>query len=462
VTRTYTNPVYPRDFPDPFVLRFNGRYYAYATGAAGDGRYFPMLSSRDLVSWEPHGGALDPLDLPGAEEYWAPEVAYYEGRFYLYYAVGRGENPDHHLRLAVAELPLGPWRDAGVNLTPGEIFAIDAHPFRDPKDGQWYLYYARDELEPPFAGTGVVVDRLLSMDRLEGNPRPVVRPYAGWQVFELQRAVKSGLDWYTVEGPFTLRVDDRYICFYSGGRWENPSYGVGFACAGHPRGPWVDDVNAGGPRVLTTVPDRVIGPGHNSVVTGPDLVTQYIVYHGWDPGFTARFPRIDRLDWENGSPCVVRPSSDPMPVPPLPDLADWFDESAPGTHWGACEGWGRDEAGLNAAADPASLVLAEPVGDFIAELSVRGPVTDLQVLAPGLSVSIDHNALRAGDQAVQLPKGFRHDTWHVLSVQVRGGQVEAVLDAFLTVRCEAAAGSRVLEVEARPGTSLGHFALTRL
>src|SRR5262245_7305258 len=143
---TYSNPVYPCDFPDPFVLRFNGRYYAYGTGRAGDGRCFRMLSSTDLVHWEPHGGALEPLALPGTEEYWAPEVAYSEGRFCMYYATGRTGNPDHHLRLAVATHPLGPWTDAGLNLTPHETFAIDAHPFRDPRDGRWYLFYARDVL----------------------------------------------------------------------------------------------------------------------------------------------------------------------------------------------------------------------------------------------------------------------------------------------------------------------------
>ncbi|HEU4753099.1 MAG TPA: glycoside hydrolase family 43 protein, partial [Armatimonadota bacterium] len=266
--RTYTNPLYDGDFPDPFVLRFNGRYYAYGTGFAHDGRCFPMLTSEDLVRWEPRGGALERLDLPGTECYWAPEVAYHDGRFYLYYATGHEDNPDHHLRVAVAEHPLGPWRDAGLNLTPHEIFAIDAHPFRDPRDGQWYLYYARDELTPPYAGTGIVVDRLAAMDRLAGEPREVLRPYADWQVFELHRAVKSGLDWYTIEGPFVLSVAGRYVCFYSGGRYENPNYGVGYAVSAHPAGPWADTDNAEGPRVLKTLPGKVIGPGHNSVAVG--------------------------------------------------------------------------------------------------------------------------------------------------------------------------------------------------
>lgn len=315
MAETYTNPVYDQDFPDPFVLRFEGRYYAYGTGPAADGKMLKQLSSPDLVHWEAHGGALESLRLEGAEEYWAPEVAYRDGTFYLYYATGRTEDPDHHLRVATASHPLGPWKDAGTNLTPHEIFAIDAHPFQDPADGEWYLFYANDVPQGPYAGTGIVVDRLLSMTHLEGNPRPVLRPFADWQVFELQRAVKQGLDWYTIEGPFVCARGGKYVCFYSGGRWENPNYGVGYALADHPLGPWRDAEHGAGPSILKTVPGHVIGPGHNSVVAGPDGITDYIVYHGWDPGCTARYPRIDRLKWDGARPICHGPTWEPQPRP---------------------------------------------------------------------------------------------------------------------------------------------------
>jgi GH43 family beta-xylosidase len=460
--RTYTNPVYPRDFPDPFALRFNGRYYAYATGVADDGRCFPMLSSPDLLRWEPHGGALEPLGIEGAEEYWAPEVAYSEGRFYLYYATGHAADPDHHLRLAVADHPLGPWKDAGRNLTPGEIFAIDAHPFRDPRDGHWYLYYARDVLEPPYAGTGLAVDRLLSMDRLEGNPRNVLRPYAAWQVFELQRAIKQGLDWYTIEGPFVLQVEGRYVCFYSGGRWENPNYGVGYAFAGSPLGPWTDEFNEGGPLVLTTVPGRVIGPGHNSVVIGPDLITPYLVYHGWDPDCTARYPRIDPLEWVDGHPRCEGPSSEPRPAPAMPDMLARFEAGDPGPEWEGAPAWHSDQ-GLHASCPEARLSLREPQPDFIAETAIRSSGPPGAGIAAGeLQIRIEPKALHAGDRSVPLPAGFRHDAWHRLLLRRQGGRLAATVDEFPTIEVSAPDGPAVVSLFGGPGTCFSHFALTRL
>ena len=144
---TYTNPVFAGDFPDPFVLRWGGRYYAYGTGRAVDGKQLRMMSSDDLVHWTPHGGVLEPLDLPGAEEYWAPEVAYREGTFYLYYATGRAEDPDHHLRLLAGEGPAQP--DPQGREEPGDEDAVDLD--RVLEDQEAVLDHAQDDEEDPAA-----------------------------------------------------------------------------------------------------------------------------------------------------------------------------------------------------------------------------------------------------------------------------------------------------------------------
>ncbi|RYG19514.1 glycoside hydrolase, partial [bacterium] len=65
-------------------------------------------------------------------------------------------------------------------------------------------------------------------------------------------------------------------------------------------------------RVLRTVPGRVIGPGHNSVVRGPGAV-DYVVYHAWDTALSARRLCIDRLDWTPEGPRCT-PTWEPQPV----------------------------------------------------------------------------------------------------------------------------------------------------
>jgi beta-xylosidase len=311
---TYTNPVYPEIMADPFVLRHEGRYYAYGTAPGSpEGGRFPVLVSDDLVHWTHAGYAIAQ---PGEDHFWAPEVAHADGKFYLYYSSGDAEGKGHRLRVAVGERPEGPFVDQGVLLVPDQPFSIDAHPFRD-EDGQWYLFYCVDFLEEEGEhriGTGIVVDRMLGMTRLEGKPRTVARPYADWHLFRKGRAMYDAVyDWHTVEGASVLKHEGRYYCFYSGGAWEKENYGVSYVVADHPLGPYRRTPEGEGP-IMASRPGHVIGPGHNSFTTGPDGRT-WIVYHAWDPGMTGRRMCIDPLVWEGDRPRTSGPSWTPQPGP---------------------------------------------------------------------------------------------------------------------------------------------------
>jgi GH43 family beta-xylosidase len=313
----YTNPVYPYYFADPFVLRYNGFYYAYGTAPGSDtGMQFPILTSDDLVNWEFTGWALEPTM---GVEFWAPEVAQNEGKFFLYYSAARGVyDQDHELRVAVSERPLGPFLDMGRSLVPDQPFTIDAHPFQAP-DGDWYLFYSQDFLtldqdQDYRVGTGIVVDRLLDMGRLEGKPQVVVRPYADWHLFRAQRPMYNAVyDWFTVEGPAVRYHAGRYYCFYSGGAWELDNYGVSYVVAEHPLGPYrrpTDDTP-----ILKSVPGQVIGPGHNSFTQSHDGSETFIVYHAWDNERSMRRMCIDRFVWEEDRPRVVGPTWTAQPLP---------------------------------------------------------------------------------------------------------------------------------------------------
>jgi GH43 family beta-xylosidase len=310
---TYTNPVWDEYFADPFVLRHDGRYFAYGSAPEAH-RTVPALESTDLVHWEPLGHVLEPL--PGEPRaYWAPEVAFRDGRFHMYYSAGGAEGEGHRLRLAIADDPRGRFVDEGVVRGADDAFTIDAHPFRDD-DGSWYLFHCRDFLDGERPGTGIVVDRLADPQTLAGDRRTVVRPFADWNLFMRERDWygQTWDAWYTVEGPFVRKRGGRYYCFFSGGAWREPNYGVGYAVAEHPLGPW--EVAVGdGPLVLATAPDAALGPGHASIVSGPDGTTEWIVYHAWDPGGEARTMRIDELVWRPEGPRCDGPSTAPRRAP---------------------------------------------------------------------------------------------------------------------------------------------------
>lgn len=310
-TGTFTNPVYAKYLADPFVLRHGEHYYAYGTvPEQPDGRQFPVIESTDLVHWQPHGGTLIPS---GGDAFWAPEVAFHDHKFYMYYSAHGIDGRDHQLRVASSGDALGPFTDLGVRLVPDEPFSIDAHPFRDA-DGTWYLFYSIDFLTLDGdwrVGTGIVVDRMLSMTQLAGEPRVVVRPFADWQLFLAQRSMYGQVfDWHTIEGAATRVHDGRYYCFYSGGAWEHDTYGISYVVADHPLGPYtrIDD-----PPLMRSVPEHVIGPGHNSFTQAPNG-EEVVVYHGWDTAMTARLMRVDRLTWRGNTPIMNGPTWMPQPA----------------------------------------------------------------------------------------------------------------------------------------------------
>jgi arabinan endo-1,5-alpha-L-arabinosidase len=449
--QTFTNPVYDASFPDPFVLRYCGEFWAYSTGVWADGRAFGILRSPDLVRWEPVGGAMEQLaDRP--PHYWAPEVTYDNGRFFLYYSAG--DEVHMHLRVAVAMDPAGPFVDTGRRLT-SEEFAIDAHVFED-RDGSRYMFYATDFLEHTHVGTGTVVDRMIDWFTLEGDPRPVTRARYDWQVYDPARKEKGGVRWHTVEGPFVLERKGRYYEMFSGGNWQNVTYGVSFATSDRVLADeeWVQACD--GDRVLPilrTIPDRVVGPGHNSVVAGPDGRQRFCVYHRWTA--TGRALAIDRLEWIGERLAVLGPTDEPTPAPATARVRGFTapaELGAPGAfdpRWSFTRGsWslGDSVAAQEAVDEVAEAVLEVGSSAFAVETSFRwqddapsqGAVgiellaADAVVLVATVERTNRCAAFRWGDgdrvAELALPDDFVYDAFHHLRVEVDGVRASATLD----------------------------------
>lgn len=334
----YCNPVYLGYMADPFVLQHEGVYWAYGTGGPEnggrqkDGRFYPVLRSKDLVHWDYVGGALIGLDNPSLTDYWAPELAFKDGLFFLYYSAGKHDGEGHQIRVATSRRPEGPFHDSGHILLPDEPFSIDPHPFRDPQTGHWWLFFAKDYFNER-VGTGTAMIRLAdNMLGVVGELRTAVRAHADWQIFQRRRFWYGRVwdAWHTVEGPFVLFHAGKYYCLYSGGCWETPDYGVGFATADQVTGPWRDTQNSQGPMLLrgATAPNGplphheepaaaggLFGPGHNSVILGPDGKTPWLVYHAWDAQRTKRRMCIDRLLWTPDGPRCAGPTWHPQEMP---------------------------------------------------------------------------------------------------------------------------------------------------
>src|SRR5712691_1809624 len=135
--KTYRNPLLPdRGMADPDVILVDGKYYLYPTSNT---RGYEAFVSDDLVHWVSKGLVFDD---PRRGD-WAPDVFFNkrgDKKFYLYYTdnltAGRSDGLNKQVGVAVADGPLGPFKDKG----PLAAVAIDAHLFQDD-DGAFYLYY---------------------------------------------------------------------------------------------------------------------------------------------------------------------------------------------------------------------------------------------------------------------------------------------------------------------------------
>jgi GH43 family beta-xylosidase len=418
---SYTNPVHPHSFPDPFVLKHQGEYWGYCTGLWHDGRAFGVMRSGDLVHWEPLAGAMEPL--PGGHTcYWAPEVAYEAGSFYLYYSVGNEERME--IRVAVADHPAGPFTDAGRRLT-AEPFAIDAHVFVD-RHGERWLFYATDFLERSHIGTGTVRDRMLDPFTLAGDPRPVTLPRHDWHVYHPNRPEKGYVRWHTVEGSFVLERKGVYYQMFSGGNWQNPTYGVSYATARGLGG--AEEWEQAALPILRSG-GEVVGPGHNSVVRGPDNRQLYCVYHRWSPDTSARVMAIDPLDWAGERMLVLGPSTTPRPAPIPPAILD------PGPRRLEPGEEVRYEAGTSS---------------FLAEVSAQGS---------GFAIVLED----AAGPLLRLGSSSRSEsTVHLLRVEVDGPRGSFTLDgALLWQGLLERPADRVALATGRDAAVFSGFALTR-
>lgn len=157
------NPIFKDVFTaDPAALVYNDKVYLYVGhDEAKDNRtFFEMhdwlvYSSSDMVHWQAHGPQLSVKDFKWAKsDAWAGQVIERGGKFYWYVAVRhKDDKPGFGIGVAVADNPIGPFKDAlGKALitndmttdTPNDWDDIDPSVFIDD-DGQAYLFWGNSK-----------------------------------------------------------------------------------------------------------------------------------------------------------------------------------------------------------------------------------------------------------------------------------------------------------------------------
>lgn len=317
-------PVLRENFPDAFIMRHGGQFYAYATNANEGRANLQVATSTNLANWTLLRDPCNPKKLhdamptlaPWAKEgfTWAPEVLATGGKFVVYFTARERKSDLQCIGAAVSADPRGPFlSDAAAPLVCQRELGgtIDAHPFRDA-DGQLYLYYKNDGNNPKVLKTAQIWAQRLVPDglSLQGKAAPLVSADKHWE-------------WRVVEAPTMVRHANGYKLFFSANHfgWEADqrlsNYGIGYADCRGPMGPCVDaaDNPLLGSRMGAA--GCISGPGHQSIFQAGGR--SFISYHAWDAtsgcrkNDNRRFMYISPLVWNGGKP-EVRMSIRPAPA----------------------------------------------------------------------------------------------------------------------------------------------------
>lgn len=188
---SYLNPVRRGFFPDPSVIRVGDTYYmanssfTYVPG-------IPISESRDLVHWKIIGHAItDPAVLrlqgePGGYGFWAPDIAYIDGRFVITVTLRSAGSCPRVQLIVSSDRPEGPY----ANPVWVEEDGIDPSLFVDDDGRKYMLVNCGAKLVPladDFSKAGPA--RILWMGHLHCKP----------------------------EGPHMIRKDDWYYLFLAEG-----------------------------------------------------------------------------------------------------------------------------------------------------------------------------------------------------------------------------------------------------
>jgi hypothetical protein len=304
----HAGPVWPGDFPDPYILATDSGYYAYATNLAVAN--VPVLRSSDLTRWTTAGDALPVLPAwaePGKRLTWAPAVLAVGSRYVLFFTARDRSSGRQCIGRAESSHPAGPFLDRSSSpfLCQPELGgSIDPSVARDEADGGLYLIWKND---------GNCCNGAVSLwsQRLDSRAARVLGPRAA--LLTRDRAWEGPL----IEGPTMWREQGVWHLLYSANMWNTDRYAIGYARCDSPLGP----CRKRGIGPVMRSDRNTVGPG------GPEVFTdragrRHVAYHGWRSeavGYRrggARSLRIDRIEVEVANPgsAVI---ADLAPGPPF-------------------------------------------------------------------------------------------------------------------------------------------------
>lgn len=277
---------------DPWFYEHEGRYYyCYSLGNGVGVKSADTLA--ELYGAEGRRVYTAPGGTPYSAEYWAPELHFIDGRWYIYVAADDGANENHRMYVLSCDTPDGDFVMEGKIADPTDKWAIDGTVLQ--YNGElWFVWSGWEGDEN--GQQNLYIAHMSDPTHIDGERVLISAPTLKWE--------KNGMP--INEGPEILYHDDKTFLVYSAsGSWTD-DYCLGMlTLTGDPgkKLGW-----AKSPVAVFSKAETAYGPGHCSFVTSGGV--DYIVYHANEvsgTGWNGRSVRIQPFSYRLGVPAFGRP-----------------------------------------------------------------------------------------------------------------------------------------------------------
>ena len=420
IAQGWTNPmVLPglqnRSLGDPYIMKYRGYYYLYVS--AGD-RNIYCWRTKDLMEWSE--AYICCTDETTAVAY-APEVIYWNGRFYMCTSPRGG---GHYL--LTSDSPTGPFTHQTGNLgrdIDGSMFVND--------DGKWYFYHANN-----------------------GGIRGCLMPTHLTFGDDVDLGCRISGQW--TEGPCVFKRNNIFYLIYTGNHvWTN-GYRIDYAMSSSGPLSGFRPQSEQNPILVDTETPTHKALGHGTAFVGPDLDTYFFCYHNLQDNKARRLLNFERIAW-NGDKLMMTGPTDWEQDRPLVAENDYFERTEPGDKWTTTEGssWQTDakEQTLSYAASDTAFAIfqTEAFADYTAEFTMASPnpsqggeigavfsyVDEANYCMAAINVATNKFEIITVAEGAELPRksfslpaDFDPACWHTIRIEKNGTRVRAYIDGM--------------------------------
>ncbi len=295
---------------DPVMIRQDSTFYIFCTGWG-----ITVYSSTDMKHWKQQSPVFAKAPQWAVQaiphfvgHIWAPDISYYNGQYYLFYAVSAFGKNTSAIGIATNKTLDTSSKDFKW-IDHGKV--VQSVPNRD----MWNAIDPNlivDENKTPWLAFGSFWNGI-KLVKMNADLLTVAQPEQWYTIASRQRNFilpDSVAGDAAIEGPFIFKKNNYYYLFVSFDyccRGEKSTYKMMVGRSENVYGPYVDKggvpMNLGGGSLVLEGDKNWHGVGHNAVVDVNG--TDYLVFHGYDANDRGISKlRIEPLVWINDWPFV--------------------------------------------------------------------------------------------------------------------------------------------------------------